>query len=185
MLALVDLCYARLARGDPGARQTGESALARALEAYNGSHTHPNVLKARVARAQALAAHGELEFAIAETSRAIDDAAALFSPSARVVGVDLLRLARLQLRAGHFQSALASADRAKKILAEYLDPSAAGYGSLLEVRGAALLQAGRFQEALVDLSEAEQLLRNAYGPAHPSAARLRELRLSAASSAKR
>ncbi|WP_321471321.1 protein kinase [uncultured Paludibaculum sp.] len=176
VLALVDVCYAQLARGEAAAaRQTGETSVARALEAYGGSYTHANVLKARVARAQALAATGELPRAIDETSRAIDDATALFGPSARVVGADLIRLARLQLRAGQVRSALASADRARQVLGQSLDPRGAGYGSLLEVRGSALLESGRVDEALVDLNRAERLFHDAFGPTHNSVLRVREL----------
>jgi tetratricopeptide (TPR) repeat protein len=179
VLALIDLCYAQLLRGDPGARQTGEHALAHALESYGGSYTHANVLKARVARAQTLAANGELDLAIDETSRAIKDEAALFSPSARVIGSDLLRLSRLQLRAGQIPSALGSAERAQAILAECLDRSSAGYASVMEVRGSALLATGRFREALADLNLAEKLFRDSFGPAYPSAASIRELRVAA------
>ena len=180
VLALIDLSYAQLARGNPAARETGERALHRALEAY-GSYTHANVIKARVARAQTLAMTGRFEFSIDEMKRAIVDDAALFHPSDRVVGVDLLKLAQLQLRAGQFQPALESADRAKAILLEHLDSSSVGFASLLEVRGSALLGVGRAQEALIELSSAERLYGNAFGPTHPTTISLRELRMSSES----
>lgn len=181
VLALVDVCYAQLALGEAAAAQrTGDLAVARGLEAYGGSRTHPNVLKARVARAQALAANRELAEGIDETSRAIEDATALFGPSARVVGADLIRLARLQLRAGQVEAALTSADRARRILSLSLAPGGAGYGALLEVRGAALLEAGRVDEAMSDLNAAERSFRDSFGAAHASVARVRELRVLAA-----
>ena len=179
VLSLVDLCYAQLAQGDHAARDTAEAAVARGLEAYGGSHSHPNVLRARVARAQTFAADGDLDLAISETSRAIEDASALFNPSARVVGVDLLRLSQLQLRAGHVASALASADRAREILTKYLDSDSAGYAALLEVRGSALLAAERSGEAGPELGRAESLFIKAFGPSSPVTARVHQLRLTA------
>ncbi|MGC4054432.1 MAG: serine/threonine-protein kinase [Paludibaculum sp.] len=176
VLALVDVCYAQLARGDAAAaRQTGDLAVSRGLEAYGGSYTHANVLKARVARAQALAALGELQQGIDETQRAIDDATALFGTSARIVGADLLRLARLQLRAEQVKPALASADRAREILRQSLAPGGAGYGALLEVRGAALLELGRVEEALTELRASERLYLAAFGAADASVARVKVL----------
>jgi tetratricopeptide (TPR) repeat protein len=136
-------------------------------------------------RAQTLVASSELEAAIGETSRVIDDAVALFGPNAPTVGTGLLGLARLQLRAGQAGPAMASADRAKEILAASIDPNGAGYASLLEVRGSALMAGGRVREALRDLNAAEQLFRAAFGAANASVARVRELRSAAGSSGAR
>ncbi len=179
VLGLVDLCYAQLAQGDSDARDTAEAAVARGLEAYGGSYTHPNVLRARVVRAQTLAADGNLDLAITETSRAIEDASELFNPSARVVGVDLLRLSQLQLRAGRVASALSSADRAREIMTKYLDSQAAGYAFMLEVRGSALLASGRLEEAGVELDRAESLFFRAFGHSSPATVRVHQRRLAA------
>jgi serine/threonine-protein kinase len=79
VLAMVELSsvYSAGGKGE-AALATAELACRRALEAYRGSNTHPNVLKARVARAEALAANGQLARAIHETAQAIKDAETLF-----------------------------------------------------------------------------------------------------------
>lgn len=85
VLALVDLSAAYNANGRAeAALATAEWACRRALEAYGGSRTHPNVLKARVARAEALAASGQLPLAIRETEQAIKEAEALFGGDSRM-----------------------------------------------------------------------------------------------------
>lgn len=151
----------------------------RALEAYAGHDTHPNVLKARVAYAQALAANGQAERAVTETRQAIHDATMLFGASSRIVGVDLLRLARLHLQTGQTELAFESANRAHSILAGQLDQNTPGYAAVLEVRGEALLAARRPAEALLDLAAAESLLARAYGTPHSITMRVQALRLAA------
>ena len=108
VLALISLTYAyQLGKKLVLAVETGDRALRRALEAYSGRSVHANVVKARVAFAQALAASGQADRALAEMSRAIQDDSALFGASSRAVGLDLRNLARVQLRAGRSGSGLA------------------------------------------------------------------------------
>jgi len=176
-LALVDLCYAhQLTEKGLRAEQTCQRARERALEAYSGHETHPNVLKARVAYAQALAANGQVDRAITETRRAIQDATRLFGGSSRIVGVDLLRLARFHLQTGNMEMALENANRAHSILAGQLDLDSPGFATVLEVRGAALLAARGPADALVDLTKAAELLVRAFGPTHAASVRVLALR---------
>jgi serine/threonine-protein kinase len=97
VLSLVDLssAYNRNGKAEP-ALAMAELACQRALKAYGGSQTHPNVLKARVARAEALAANGQLAGAILETAQAINDAEAFFGPGNRIPELYRRTLARMQ-----------------------------------------------------------------------------------------
>jgi hypothetical protein len=97
VLALVDLSLAYSRNGKTeAALATAELACQRALEAYGGSQTHPNVLKARVARAEAMAASGQVTRAIRETEQAIEDAEALFGPGSLMAEQYRRTLAGLQ-----------------------------------------------------------------------------------------
>jgi tetratricopeptide (TPR) repeat protein len=172
----VDLCYAhQLTQTAARAEQTCQRAHERALAAYPGHDTHPNVLKARVAYAQALAANGQMERAIKDMQLAIHDATMLFGTS-RIVGIDLLRLSRLHLQAGQIELALENANAASSILVLPLDPKGAGYAAMLEMRGNALLAARRPREALADLALASNLLNLSFGPGHAASQRLQSLR---------
>ena len=180
VLALVSLSLARQLRAEARqAVETGQLALRRGLEAYGGHANHPNVLKARIAYGQALAAAGRLKEGMEEVAAAIRGGSETFGPSSRGVGLDLRILARLQWKSGDLESALESADRSVRILKEHLDPEAAGYGALLGLRGGILLAAGRSEEALPDLERAEQIAVRSYGPLHPKAREASALRASA------
>ncbi|HWB96464.1 MAG TPA: serine/threonine-protein kinase, partial [Bryobacteraceae bacterium] len=135
VLGLVDLCYAyQLAGQGELAVRTGERAVARALDAYSHSATHPNVLKARVALGRALAVSGRPGRGILLTRDAIQDASGLFGPSSRLVGLDLRRLAEMQLRAGQWRAARQSIERSYAILANHLHADSPVYASLLRLR---------------------------------------------------
>jgi eukaryotic-like serine/threonine-protein kinase len=176
VLALVDLSYAYLlANKNQVALYAAERARQRALEAYHGSASHPNVVKARVAYAQALAANGRRDVGIRELRRAIDDSAELFGPSSRAVGLDLVKLARMELQGASPGTALEAANRAQSILKDHFDNTDIGFAGLLEVRGAALLAAHKRGLALRDLAEADQLLVRVFGPNHVRTLRVRAL----------
>jgi tRNA A-37 threonylcarbamoyl transferase component Bud32/tetratricopeptide (TPR) repeat protein len=99
VLALVELSAAYNANGRAeAALATAELACRRALEAYGGSRTHPNVLKARVARAEALAASGQLPLAIRETEQAIKNAEVLFGRDSRMAELYRRTLAGMRRR---------------------------------------------------------------------------------------
>ena len=170
VLALVELSLAYQAGGKvDAALEIVERAKRRALEAYSGQLTHPNVLKARSAYSQILAASGQRRLAIAEAELVMNDNSQLFGPSSRAVGLDLRNLARLQLDAGQLAPALQSADRAVSILREHFDPGSPGYGALIQLRGLIRLAAGRHAGALLDLTRSEEIAERWYDAAHPTA----------------
>ena len=135
VLALVDLCYAYQSAGryELGL-QTGAQAVNRGLNAYSHSTTHPNVLKARVALGQALANSGRLDRALQVTQDAIQDASALFGPSSFLVGLDLKKLAEMQMRAGKQRAARLSFERSYSILVRHFQADSPAYASLLKLR---------------------------------------------------
>jgi tetratricopeptide (TPR) repeat protein len=135
VLALVDLCSAyQLAGQRELALKTGNQAVTRALDAYSHSLTHPNVLKARLAVGQALAASDQLARGIRLTQDVIDDTSALFGPSSRLVGVEFQKLAEIQMRANKRRAAKQSIERACSILVRHLHSDSPVYASRLKLR---------------------------------------------------
>jgi serine/threonine-protein kinase len=176
VLALIDLSYAYLlANKNAMALSAADRARLRALEVYHGYASHPNVVKARVAYAQALAATGRRDEGARELHRAIDDSATLFGPSSRAVGLDLLKLARLELQRGNAGAALDDANRAEFILKDHFDNAEIGMAGVLEVRGTAFLAANQREQGINDLAAADRLLSRAFGPYHARALRIRTL----------
>ena len=106
-----------------------------------GAPFTPNVVKARVAFGQALAASGQADRALAEMTQAIQDDSALFGASSRAVGLDLRNLARVQLRTGRSEAAFKSIDQALSILGEHFHLDSPGYLATLQLRGTIVLAA--------------------------------------------
>jgi tetratricopeptide (TPR) repeat protein len=176
VLALVDLSHAELAsHHDQIALDTASHAYQRGIEAYHGSTTHPNVVKARVAHAQALAALGRRDEAFRELRRALDDSSALFGPGSRAAGYDLLRLARLELQNGRPRQALEAVEQSRSFLDDDLDPNEVGFAGLLELRGTILLVSHRRTQALRDLEDADRLFGRVLGADHPRTLRVTRL----------
>jgi tetratricopeptide (TPR) repeat protein len=135
VLALVDLCYAYQSAGRYElAVKTGDRAVKRALDAYSQSTTHPNVIKARVAFGQALAGSGQLDRGLQITQAATQDASALFGPSSFLVGLDLEKLARIEMQSGKWRAAGQSIERSHSILAGHLRADSPAYASLVKLR---------------------------------------------------
>lgn len=135
VLGLVDLTYAYLIAGDhQRALQTAEHAWKRGLTAYGDSATHPNVIKARVAYAQALAASGNPEAAIALAKRAIGDTVMLFGPASLLEGLSLRKLADMEARADRRRDAERSIQRSVEILQKHFHEGSPAYLTLLNLR---------------------------------------------------
>ena len=168
VLALVNLSLAYGSAGEQApAMETAERAYHRALEAYAGNPSHPNVLKARIALARQRAAGGESAEAIDEVTRAIDDDSGLFGGETRAAGLDLRTLAQLQFEAGRLEDAQHSVERAIAILGRHFDHHSAGYAELLRQRGSIHLAARRYRDALHDFAAAAQTAATTLGAAHP------------------
>jgi len=135
VLALVDLSYAYSLAGRPDlAVKTAGQAVQRGLQAYSNSETHPNVIKARLAWAQALARSGQPERGIRMARAAIADVSALFGPSSQLLGQDLALLAEMQMHDRQWIAARQSMERAHSILAGYLCTDSPAYISLAQLR---------------------------------------------------
>jgi hypothetical protein len=135
VLALVDLTYAYLSGGNnQRAFETGRQAWTRSLAAYAESATHPNVIKARLAYAHALAAAGNPESAISLAKAAIRDTVVLFGPSSLLEGLSLRKLAVMEARAGHQRDAEQSIQRSCEILQRHFRKGSPGYLALPNLR---------------------------------------------------
>ena len=147
VLGLVDLCTAQQLAGElPRALETCQNALNRALNAYSHSATHPNVLKARVAFALALARCGQLSRAINLVQSAVDDSVALFGSSSRLTAVHRKSLAELQMQAHRWQEARRNIEESQSVLSRILRPESPAYLSLQAQR--ARLRATKGRETL-------------------------------------
>lgn len=135
VLALVDLSYAySLAGRQDLALKTAEQAVQRGLHAYSNSETHPNVLKARLAWAQALARSGQPFRGIRMAQAVIDDASALFGASSQLVGQYLVILAEMQTSDEQLPAARESIERAHSILVRHYRTDSPAYLSLAKLR---------------------------------------------------
>lgn len=135
VLGLVDLSYAYLSAGNhQRALETAQKAWARGLETYANSATHPNVIKARIAYAQALGAAGNPEDAIPLAKEAIRDTVTLFGESSLLEGLSLKKLAVMEARAGRPQEARQSIQRSCEILFRHLRMGSPAHVALLHLR---------------------------------------------------
>ena len=135
VLGLVDLSYAYLSAGNSQrALQTARQAWARGLAAYANSATHPNVIKARLAYAQALAASGNPEAAIPLAKEAIGDTVTLFGTSSLLEGLSLKKLAIMEARAGRQHDAQQDIERSCEILLKHLRKGSPACLALLKLR---------------------------------------------------
>jgi serine/threonine-protein kinase len=135
VLGLVDLCLAQQQDSNrEQALHTCGRALNRALDAYAHSATHPNVIKARLAFAQAMAGSGHVDEGIESTQSAIRDASSLFGPTCRLAGLGWKQLAELQKQVGRWNDSRESIEKAHSILVTVFCTDSPGYASLRELR---------------------------------------------------
>jgi hypothetical protein len=104
------------------------------LATYSNKTSHPNVLKARMALARAFAGVGQIDRAIEMEKESIKGASSLFGPTCRMVGLDLERLARIQVGAGRWREAAQNIERSISILKEHYASDSPAFASLLRLR---------------------------------------------------
>ncbi|MEO8659410.1 MAG: serine/threonine-protein kinase [Bryobacteraceae bacterium] len=144
VLAQVMLSRAQVAGGKiTVGLETARQARRRGLDAYGGQPDHPNVLKARIALGEAMAAAGDPKGGITEIESVVRSATELFGPQSRTAGQALRSLSRLELEAGHIQSALQAIVRAESILRDHFDPQSSGAAALGRLQGNILMEAHR------------------------------------------
>ncbi|MEO8258348.1 MAG: serine/threonine-protein kinase [Acidobacteriota bacterium] len=165
---MIALTY-QTSRSPDLALQAAERALRIALGAYADAPRHPRVIEARQLYGQALANAGRPTEGIEQLTVAVDDAAAVFGSSSRMVGFFSEALAAVQLESGDIRAAIAGSRRSLAIVGQHSTPESFRYASVLHLRGAALLSARRSGEALPDLARAARTLRQAIDPPHARA----------------
>ena len=87
-----------------------------------------------MALGQALAGLGRLDRALQVTQDAIQDASALFGPSSFLVGLDLKKLAEMQMQSGKPRDARQSIERSYSILSGHFQADSPAYASLMKLR---------------------------------------------------
>jgi serine/threonine-protein kinase len=153
-------------RGPDVALQAAERALPIAIAAYPDAPNHPRIIEARQLYGWALAQAGRRTEGIEQLTVAVNDAAAVFGPSSRMVGVFAESLATVQLESGEIRAALDGSRRSLDIIGRHSAHESFRYASVLHLRGAALLAARKEVEALPDLMRAARTLRHALERPH-------------------
>jgi eukaryotic-like serine/threonine-protein kinase len=157
--AMLVLAYAQqFTRSPEMALRTTEEAYRLALETHPEAPKHPRMIEARLLYGRALGLAGELPRSIEQLSRAVNDAAAVFGPSSRMVGFFSEPLARFQTEAGEIEDAIAGGRRAVAIVAGQSQADSFRSAVALHARGAALLAARRLDEAKPDLARATAIV---------------------------
>jgi serine/threonine-protein kinase len=153
-------------RAPDEALEASELAYHTALSVFNDAPTHPRTIEGRHLYGRALAEVGETARGIEQLGGAVADAAEVFGPTSRMVGVFSLSLAKLQSEAGQVAEALETSTRAVDIIAGHTTPQAFRFANALHQRGVALLAARRPGEALPDLARAAGIVRQTMPAEH-------------------
>ena len=138
-----------------------QDAYRRASALYGHLATHPRTIEGRFLLGRALSESGELKEGVAQLSEAVKEAADVFGPSSRMVGLYSVSLSQYQLEIGETAAALESSRRAVDIVGQHAQPQSFRYAAALHRRGAALLAARRADEALPDLTRAHETMERA------------------------
>ncbi|HEY7172452.1 MAG TPA: serine/threonine-protein kinase [Vicinamibacterales bacterium] len=162
---MVALAY-QYSRPPDEALAAAERAFAATQHTFRDAPTHPRTIEARCLYGRALGDAGQAAQGVNQLTRAVSDAAEVFGPSSRMVGIYSLSLAALQLETGDVAAALRSSQTGAAIVARHSDRDSFRYASALSQRGAALLAARRAEEALSDLDQAVLTLRHVLPVGH-------------------
>jgi serine/threonine-protein kinase len=136
------------------------------LAAYPDAPKHPRIIEGRLLYGRALGEAGERVRSVEELTQAVADAADVFGPSSRMVGLFSLPLAESQVETGQITLALESSEKALAIVEQHTKPHSFKYVAAIHQRGAALLAARRAEAALPDLARASATLRQTLPPGH-------------------
>jgi serine/threonine-protein kinase len=153
-------------RSPAEALRAAEIAYHNARAAFHDSPQHPRTIEGRLLYGRALAAAGQTARGVEQLKQAVDDAAAVFGPSSRMVGFFSVSLAKLQLEAGQIAESLETSNKAVDIIGRHTNPRSFRFADAIHLRGAALLAAGRPHEALPDLARAAETLGQTMSPEH-------------------
>ena len=146
--------------------RAAESAYRHVRQVYRDSPKHPRTIEGQLLYGRALNEAGEASRSVEELTQAVRDAADIFGPSSRMVGLYSLPLASAQVETGQVADAVDSARRAVDIMALHTTPQSFRYAAAVNQRGVALLAARRPHEALPDLTRAAETLQRTFPPGH-------------------
>ena len=165
--AYLVLAYAKQFSRDPSEALRAAAEAHRLADAvYLEMPTHPRAIEGRLVYGRALAEAGRVIEGVSYLSRAVRDAADVFGPSSRMVGLFSMPLSRFQVELGEIDEAIESGQAAVTIVRAHATPESFKYAVALHNRGAALLAARRPAEALPDLTRAVEMLRKLLPPSH-------------------
>jgi eukaryotic-like serine/threonine-protein kinase len=153
-------------RGADEALSATERAFRTALAIYHDMPRHPRTIEGRLLYGRALGKAGEPARAVEQLARAVSEAADVFGPASRMVGIYSMYLSEFQLEAGQVTEALESTSKAVDIIAQHTKPESFRYAAALHARGAALLAARRADEALPDLIRATEIAQRTLSAGH-------------------
>jgi serine/threonine-protein kinase len=162
---MVALTY-QYSRSPDEALAAAEWAFVAAQRTFGDAPTHPRIIEARFLYGRALGDAGKVVRGVGQLTRAVSDAAEVFGPSSRMVGIYSLSLAAQQLETGDVAAAIRNSESGAAIVARHSDRDSFRYANALFQRGAARLAARRPEAALPDLDEAVLTLRRTLPVGH-------------------
>ena len=143
-----------------------EEAYRNALAVFDDTPKHPRIIEGRLLYGRALGEAGDVARGVELLAQAVSDAAEVFGPSSRMVGIFSLPLAEFQMETGRIDEALEHSRAAMSIVAGHTKPDSFRYASAIRQRGVALLAARRPDEAIPDLAIAADTAQQTLSPQH-------------------
>jgi eukaryotic-like serine/threonine-protein kinase len=156
----------RYSRGPEAALPAAEEAYRNALAVFDDTPIHPRIIEGRLLYGRALGEAGDVVRGLDHLAQAVRDAAEVFGPSSRMVGIFSLPLAEFQMETGRVDEALENSRAAMSIVAGHTKPGSFRYASAIRQRGIALLAARRPDEAIPDLAIAADTAQQTLSPQH-------------------
>jgi eukaryotic-like serine/threonine-protein kinase len=156
----------RYSRGPEAALPAAEEAYRNARAIFHDTPKHPRIIEGRLLYGRALGEAGDLASGVEHLAQAVSDAAEVFGPSSRMVGIFSLVLAEFQMETGRIDEALENSRAATSIVAGHTKPDSFRYASAIRQRGVALLAARRPHEAIPDLAIAADTAQQTLSPRH-------------------
>jgi serine/threonine-protein kinase len=146
--------------------EASSSAYRTTLAIYQDAPRHPRIIEARLLYGRALGEAGMPARSVEHLAQAVAEAADVFGPSSRMVGLFSLPLAESQAETGRVTQAIENSEKALAIIAQHTTPHSFKYVAAVHQRGAALLSARRPEAALPDLAGASAALRQTLPRGH-------------------
>jgi tetratricopeptide (TPR) repeat protein len=156
----------RLSRTHDEALDAATSAYGHAVAVFGTAPRHPRILEGRLLYGRALGEAGDPMQGVEHLVKAVSDAAEVFGPGSRMVGVFSVPLAEFQMQTGRTEAAVESSRTAVGIIARHTEPQSFRYAAAVHQRGMAQLAARRAAEAIPDMTFAVETVTQALSPGH-------------------